>query len=68
MSDEVYEGAIGIDLGMTDKQPTKSLKISSHRQRANIFVQARPTLALPTMRAPMLRSVSCSTSLMYKFT
>lgn len=63
MSDEVYEGAIGIDLGMIDKQPTKSLKISSHRQRANTSVQARPTLALPTMRAPMLRSVCCSTFL-----
>jgi len=53
MSDEVYEGAIGIDLGMH----------SSTRSGSSIIVcsltnnQALPTLVLPTTKAPMLRSV-----------
>lgn len=51
MADEVYDGAIGIDLGMF----SHCYYLLNH---SNIIIKARPTLALPTMRAPMSRSVS----------
>jgi hypothetical protein len=52
MSDEVYEGAIGIDLGAHFRKI-----ILPHSAIANTHSQARPTLASPTTRAPMSRSV-----------
>lgn len=52
MSDEVYDGAIGIDLGMFQHQP-RIVESST-----DIIIKARPTLVLPTMRAAMSRSVS----------
>jgi len=52
MSDEVYEGAIGIDLGAQYRKI-----ILPHSAIANTHPQARPTLASPTTRAPMSRSV-----------
>jgi len=51
MSDEVYEGAIGIDLGML---PPADDSASLH---ANASSQALRTLAWPTMRARMWKSV-----------
>ena len=51
MGDEVYDGAIGIDLGMQSFGAENILEIAD-------MAQARPIHVLPTMRAPASRSVS----------
>lgn len=56
MSDEVYEGAIGIDLGtLLFFHPAF---ITVHKELLLTCFQARPTRVLPTMRAPTSKSVS----------
>jgi hypothetical protein len=55
-SDEVYDGAIGIDLGML----RRARDFSGHLRTSAYTAQAPPTLALPTTRAMALRSV-CDT-------
>lgn len=52
MAEEVYEGAIGIDLGMESHELIYKCFIN-----ANLLSQARPTLVSPTMRAQMSKSV-----------
>ena len=59
MSDEVYEGAIGIDLGTSNSPKEKNYPTVRY---ANVCRQARPTLALPTTRAPMSKSVCARSS------
>jgi molecular chaperone DnaK (HSP70) len=51
MADEVYDGAIGIDLG------TSNIAVLHRFLRSLTFDQVPHTLALPTMRVPMSRSV-----------
>jgi hypothetical protein len=55
MSDEVYEGAIGIDLGAHVR------KAFARTQIANAHRQAPPTRVSPTTRAPMSKSVRLRT-------
>jgi hypothetical protein len=55
-SDEVYDGAIGIDLGML----RRARDFSGYLRTSAYTAQAPPTLALPTTRAMALRSV-CDT-------
>lgn len=68
MSDEVYEGAIGIDLGKESDFFFRNKKKKSHHIYHNTLftrklsfaktsIQAQPTPASPTMKAPTLRSV-----------
>jgi hypothetical protein len=75
MSDEVYEGAIGIDLGkesdfffrsfllfffIKNSPIYRNTLFTKKLSFANAFVQAQPTPASPTMKAPTLRSVCFS--------
>lgn len=60
MADEVYDGAIGIDLGMLPHSLSRPRPRTRHARIFAYTAQAPPTLALPTMRAPALRSV-CDT-------
>ena len=50
MADEVYEGAIGIDLGLFNPSTLPPALTNNNK--------ARPTRVSPIMRVPMSRSVS----------
>lgn len=58
MSEEVYDGAIGIDLGMYTNATISTTDMDFDGQTANAVAQVRPTLASPTTKATMSKLVS----------